>query len=149
MKPYLSAGVVVVTPADINWQFLLLRAYNYWDFPKGKVEPDESPLAAAIREVREESGLTDLVFHWGERYIETQPYGRPKKIARYYLAQTQTREIIMGDNPELGYPEHHEYRWVSLTQARRLTTPRVRRVLNWAQHQLKGSGDKSTKASQS
>lgn len=144
MKPYLSAGVVVVTPADAHWQFLLLRAYNYWDFPKGKVEPDESPLAAAIREVREESGLTDLEFVWGEGFIETQPYGRPKKIARYYLAQTLTREIILGDNPELGHPEHHEYRWVSVTEARRLATPRVRRVLNWAHHQLKDSTGEET-----
>jgi len=42
--------------------YLLLRAYNYWDFPKGVVEVDESPLQAAIREVEEETTLTGLRF---------------------------------------------------------------------------------------
>lgn len=132
MKPYLSAGVVVVSRVNDQWQYLLLRAYNYWDFPKGKVEADESPLQGAVREVQEESGISDLEFSWGEKYTETPPYGHPRKIARYYLAQTRTRTITLGENPELGRPEHHEYRWVGIDQARKLTSPRVRRVLNWA-----------------
>ena len=51
----LSAGVVVVRQSGEGWRFLLLRAFNHWDFPKGMVEAGEEPLAAAIREVREES----------------------------------------------------------------------------------------------
>ncbi|BAZ93803.1 NTP pyrophosphohydrolases [Thiohalobacter thiocyanaticus] len=133
MKPYLSAGVVVVRKAPEQLLYLLLRAYNYWDFPKGKVEPDETPLAAAMREVNEESGITDLQFDWGEPWVETRPYGRPLKIARYYLARTGTEHITLGFNPELGRPEHHEYRWVTAGQARRLLTPRVLRVLDWAE----------------
>ena len=65
-SPRLSAGVVVVRPADEGWRFLLLRAFNHWDFPKGMVEAGEEPLAAAIREVREESTIDDLEFAWGE-----------------------------------------------------------------------------------
>ena len=38
-----------------SWRVLLLRVYNYWDCPKGVVEPGEDPLAAARREVREET----------------------------------------------------------------------------------------------
>lgn len=133
MKPYLSAGVVVVRKARQQWLYLLLRAYNYWDFPKGKVEQDEAPLAAAIREVEEESGIRDLCFSWGEAWIETRPYGRPLKIARYYLARTDTAHISLGISPELGRPEHHEYRWVTAEQARRLLAPRVLRVLEWAE----------------
>ncbi|MGH8579780.1 MAG: NUDIX domain-containing protein [Gammaproteobacteria bacterium] len=33
----------------------MLRAYNYWDFPKGTVEPAEDPFEAACREVEEET----------------------------------------------------------------------------------------------
>ena len=59
----LSSGVVVVHWNHGRYDYLLLRAYNYWDFPKGVVETDESPLEAAVREVEEETTLTGLRFH--------------------------------------------------------------------------------------
>ena len=74
-----------------GWRFLLLRAFNHWDFPKGMVEAGEEPLAAAIREVREETLITDLQFAWGEVYTETGPYSRGK-VARYYIASTDTTD---------------------------------------------------------
>ena len=40
----LSAGIIVVRHIDAKPNFLLLRAYEYWDFPKGIVEPGEQPL---------------------------------------------------------------------------------------------------------
>ena len=67
----LSAGVVVVRQEQGEWRVLLLRVYNYWDCPKGLVTPGEAPLAAAIREVREETGIDDLDFRWGEDFVET------------------------------------------------------------------------------
>ena len=47
----LSAGVVVVRREGDVWHYLLLRAYNYWDFPKGIVDAGEDPREAACREV--------------------------------------------------------------------------------------------------
>ncbi len=111
MEQRLSAGVVVVRESVVGARFLLLRAYRNWDFPKGLVEPGEDPLAAAVREAHEEAGLTDLEFEWGTECLETEPYAR-NKIARYYLARTRTERVILKVNPELGRPEHHEYRWV-------------------------------------
>ena len=35
-------------------------------------------------------------------------------------------------NPELGHPEHHEYRWVDLDGAPALLNERLQRVLSWA-----------------
>ncbi len=69
--PRVSAGVVVVRRAEEGWLFLLLRAFNHWDFPKGMVEDGEEPLAAAIREVREESLIDDLAFAWGQDSTQT------------------------------------------------------------------------------
>lgn len=131
----LSAGAVIVRAEGNQWQFLLLRAYQYWDFPKGRTEAGETPLQAAYREVTEETGITDLSLPWGEGYTETGPYARGK-VARYYLALTQTREVVLGIAPELGTPEHHEWRWVDETTAYRLTAPRVRQVLDWAVQRL-------------
>jgi 8-oxo-dGTP pyrophosphatase MutT (NUDIX family) len=127
----LSAGVVVVRREGGVWQYLLLRAYDYWDFPKGVVEAGEDPLDAARREVEEETGLMEFNFRWGHGFSETEPYGKGK-IARYYMAETTQREIVLPISPELGRPEHHEYRWVSYREARKLLVPRVAHILDWA-----------------
>lgn len=126
----LSAGVVVVRHAPEGWQFLLLRAYGNWGFPKGLVEPGEDPLAGALREVREETTLDDLSFHWGHEYRETEPYSN--KIARYYLAATTTAEITLPVSPELGHPEHDKWCWFDLQQALSLCSRRLEPILLWA-----------------
>src|ERR1700733_848293 len=135
--PRLSAGVVVVRPGPTGWLFLLLRAYRNWDFPKGVVEPGEEPLAAARREVREETLIADLRFTWGEEYRETAPYSN-NKVARYYLAETGTESITLPVSPELGRPEHNEARWVDLAGALELSSPRVAPIVRWAAEKLGG-----------
>lgn len=127
----LSAGVIPMRATPDGFRFLLLRVYGYWDFPKGEVETGEDTLAAAQREVAEEAGIDDLEFPWGLDYRETPPYGRGK-VARYYLGRTESVEVTLGINEELGRPEHHEYRWVSANEAFRLLNPRVAEVLRWA-----------------
>lgn len=127
----LSAGVVVVRPAADGWRFLLLRAFRNWDFPKGRVEAGEDARQAAVREVREESALTDLEFRWGEAWRETEPYAGGK-VARYYLACSPAGRVSLPVNPELGRPEHHEFRWTGGAQARALLPPRLHPVLDWA-----------------
>lgn len=129
--PRLSAGVVVVHGEGSAARYLLLRAYNYWDFPKGQVETAETPLAAARREVAEETGLTALEWPWGEVYVETPPYARGK-VARYYLARSPSAAVRLNINPALGRPEHHEYRWLAYGEARALLGARLRAVLEWA-----------------
>jgi 8-oxo-dGTP pyrophosphatase MutT (NUDIX family) len=138
--PRLSAGVVVVRQAEEGWRFLLLRAFNHWDFPKGMVEPGEEPLAAAVREVREESLIGDLEFAWGETSTRTGPYSRGK-VACYFIAQTRTVDVTLQVNPELGRAEHSEYRWVDYDEAVQLVSPRVRPVLRWAA-QVMNLGDR-------
>jgi 8-oxo-dGTP pyrophosphatase MutT (NUDIX family) len=55
-----------------------------WSLPKGKLEPGEDDAAAAVREVREETGCDAVI----ERDLGTVLYnlsdGRPKSV-RYYL----------------------------------------------------------------
>lgn len=127
----LSAGVVVVRDTPDGWRYLLLRAFTHWDFPKGMVEPGEEPLAAAIREVREESLIEDLRFEWGYEYIETGPYSRGK-VARYYVARTDTIAISLPVIEELGRPEHNEFRWVDEQGALKLVSARVVPIIQWA-----------------
>lgn len=135
----LSAGVVVVRRWPDGWRFLLLRAWRNWDFPKGEVEAGEAPLTAARREVAEETGLLELAFRWGEGWCETAPYGRGK-VARYYLAEARRGEVTLPVNPELGRPEHHEFRWVAEDAAGQLLPARLQPVLEWARATLRCEG---------
>jgi 8-oxo-dGTP pyrophosphatase MutT (NUDIX family) len=127
----LSCGVVVARETDAGWLTLMLRAYHHWDFPKGIRERGEEPMQAAIREVGEETGVTELSFDWGDRFFETGPYSRGK-IARYFIATTAQEKVEMGISPETGEPEHHEWRWVTFDEAYDLGAPRVRSIVQWA-----------------
>jgi 8-oxo-dGTP pyrophosphatase MutT (NUDIX family) len=132
-----AAGAVVFRRSESGVRILLLRAYRNWDFPKGLVEPGENELDAARREVREETGLADLEYPYGDEYKETVPYAG-NKIARYYLAQTDEEKLELPVSPELGRPEHHEYRWVSFDEAEDLLPPRLAIVLEWAKKTITG-----------
>ena len=127
----LSAGVVVVRRGPSGYRFLLLRCFRYWDFPKGMVDEGETPFDAARREVREESTLEELIFAWGQVFIDTPPYAGGK-VARYYLAECPSGDVSLPVTEELGRPEHDEFRWVSYNDARRLLGPRLVTVLDWA-----------------
>ena len=127
----LSCGVIVARKTDTGWVTLMLRAFHHWDFPKGIRELGEEPMQAAIREVGEETGVTELSFDWGDRFFETGPYSRGK-IARYFIATTTQEEVEMGISPETGEPEHHEWRWVTFDEAFDLGAPRVRSIVQWA-----------------
>ena len=117
-------------------RLLVLRAYQNWDFPKGLVEPGEDNLAAAQREVEEETGLAQLDY-LSDAYKETVPYAG-NKVARYYVAETDAEKIELPVSPELGRPEHHEYRWVSFDEAEDLLPPRLAIILDWARKTIHG-----------
>jgi bis(5'-nucleosidyl)-tetraphosphatase len=127
-----KAGVIVLRAHEDGWRVLLLRAYRNWGFPKGEIEPGEIPLAAAVREVAEETALTDLEFRWGEVCIETPPRAGHKR-ARYYIATSPAGRVFLPVSAELGRPEHHEFRWLTFATARELLTSALRFLIDWAQ----------------
>ena len=133
-----AAGLAVVHDPAGQRRYLLLRAFRNWDLPKGRLEAGETPFAAAIRETREETGIADLAFPWGEDYLETEPYAGGK-VVRFYVAEVRARTVSLPINPELGRAEHHEYRWVSFAQGMALLVPRLQRILTWADGVISGA----------
>lgn len=131
-----SAGIVIIRYEEDKPLILLMRSYQYWDFPKGGVEENENKLNAAMREVKEEAGIDSLNFRWGKSFHQTEPYGKNHKIVSYFIAETDETTVVMGVNEDLGRPEHDEYRWVSFEQAKELAGDRIKKVLRWAEERM-------------
>jgi ADP-ribose pyrophosphatase YjhB (NUDIX family) len=66
-----------------------LRHGDEWSLPKGKLDPGESWEAAAVREVREETGckVSLLSFAGGQVY---QARGRPKVVLYWHMVCQQS-----------------------------------------------------------
>lgn len=88
-----SAGGVVYRVEDGRALFLLIRdSYRNWGFPKGHLENSELPEAAALREVSEETGLTDLVLRGELSTIDWHFRFRGKlihKICHFFLMESE------------------------------------------------------------
>ena len=93
-----------------------------WSFPKGKLEAGETLDIAALREVREETGMTcDLLRFIGHtEYVDRK--GRPKTVAYWIMAATGGS---FSPNEEVD-----ELRWLRLDEAARLLSyPRDRELV--------------------
>jgi 8-oxo-dGTP pyrophosphatase MutT (NUDIX family) len=91
-KEETSAGGVVYRVVDGAPVYLLIRdSYRNWGFPKGHVEEGERPDNAAVREVSEETGLSDLALRGLIETIDWHFRFRGKlihKICHFYLMET-------------------------------------------------------------
>ena len=66
IKKHIRVGIGVITHGDevlICQRFTDAALGGLWEFPGGKIEPNETPEAAVIREVREELGVDVIVTH--------------------------------------------------------------------------------------
>ena len=58
-----SAGIVLFRNDSDKNEFLLLNyPQGHWDFVKGKIERNETPHETALRETKEETGITNIEF---------------------------------------------------------------------------------------
>lgn len=89
-----SAGGVVYRLHDGVPLFLLIRdSYRNWGFPKGHLEEEEQPYAAAMREVQEETGLEALELDGEIDTIDWFFRFRGKlvhKVCHFYLMRTDS-----------------------------------------------------------
>jgi 8-oxo-dGTP pyrophosphatase MutT (NUDIX family) len=95
-----SAGVLLYR-VDRSWaqpHFLLLDYGKYWDYAKGHVEKGEDDLAAATRELAEETGITDAQFdadfrHEMTYFFRDRKKGLIKKTVIFFLARTKATDV--------------------------------------------------------
>ena len=111
-----SAGGVIFRRSADGARVLVIRdSYRNWGFPKGHIEDGEEAVAAAIREIREETALADLVVHGPIRAIDWFFRFRGRlihKTCHFFLFESPSGEAL---------PQREEgisdCRWLGLEEA--------------------------------
>src|SRR3712207_1878473 len=116
-----SAGGVVVRGDEVAVIVPTRRAASgkkVLALPKGHVDPGETPAQAALREVREETGVdAELVAQLGEVRYWYQREGRKiPKLVTFFLFSYTAGDVADHDS------EVEEARWVPLAEAARTLT---------------------------
>lgn len=98
-SPVLAAGAVLWrrSPRDGGLEIALIRRprYDDWSHPKGKLKRGEDAMTAALREVREETGMECVL----GAPLPTARYlveGRPKEV-RYWAAEAGSGTFAVND----------------------------------------------------
>ena len=130
MRREFSAGGVLVRTIRGRAHVAAIRPQGkpgVWALPKGKIDPGESAAEAAVREVREETGVPGrLVEKLGDvRYTYTATWEPVKgerifKVVSFFLLTAGRGRI--GDIDEAMRVEVDEARWLPLDEAHRLLT---------------------------
>ena len=131
--------VYVIRRVGDAWEVLLLqraagtRCPGSWETVHGRIEAGERPEDAALREVREETGLAaDRLYNVTVQafYLHT--------VGAVMLAVVFAAVVPPGQAVALG-PEHARAEWLSVAAAtERYTWPRSRSVLAEIAHLLRG-----------
>ena len=130
-----SAGAVVFRREKNKIYYLLLHyEMGHWGFPKGHIEKGETQHQTALREIKEETGLTDIKFigdfeEWYKYFFKLK--GKNIfKIATYFLGETKTKKI------KLSF-EHIGYKWLTFKDAlKQITFDNDKKILSDADKYL-------------
>jgi bis(5'-nucleosidyl)-tetraphosphatase len=116
MPKEISVGAVVFRRNGEIKYLLLKYKHEHFDFPRGKMESGESEEQAAIREIKEESGIEDLELVPGFKEKTFWFYKKEGKTfykeATFFLARTKTEQVRLSE-------EHLEYRWLGYDEAQK------------------------------
>jgi len=124
----ISCGALVYCIENQDIKFLLLQySQGHWDFPKGNKEKGETFLETTRREIKEETGICDIVFIDRFEKEISYKYGRQnEKISKkviYFLAKTKDTNVVLSS-------EHTYFVWESYENAlKRLTYKNAKEIL--------------------
>ncbi len=133
IKDY-SYGVVPVLKHKGQWLVFILHQISYrssddvyWTFPKGHPEGDEIPEETALREMREEAGLTlcklDTSRVFEQRYTFMHEGTKIEKYVGYYVGFASHQSFVI--QPE----EVKEGQWCTFEEAKEKLTHTIAKKL--------------------
>jgi 8-oxo-dGTP pyrophosphatase MutT (NUDIX family) len=98
---------------------ILKSAKGYWEFPGGRIQDDEEPLFGLLREVEEETGLSNFSDIKADAMVLM-----PMNIMSYgVILWYHTAFLNDNDIPVTLSHEHVDYAWTSIHQAKMLAAP--------------------------
>ena len=132
-----SAGVIVFhrEPRNKPITFLVLDYGRHWDYAKGHVDKGEDDLSAALRELREETGIENVKlmpdFAREIVYFFRHPRrGLIRKEVIFFLGETASTKVKISH-------EHVGYAFLAFEEAlKKVTFPTAKQVLREAHDYL-------------
>jgi bis(5'-nucleosidyl)-tetraphosphatase len=124
-----AGGIIFYRTAKGEPLFLLMiNRKGYWEFPKGHLQQGETDLVAAKREVKEETGLSQLKVLQGFRTKIKYRYQRQGKQSDkevvFFLMETRPQSVVISE-------EHQGFIWLPYEEAiSKLSYSNARRVLS-------------------
>lgn len=111
MSEFKSCGFLILRGEPIR-EFLLMRHADRWDLPKGHVDPGESEVQCALRELREETGIlaTDIEVLDGLRFTSNYQV-RGKKSGQLYDKTLVIFLARLQRDVTISVTEHAGYQW--------------------------------------
>ena len=130
----MSCGVLIVRGDPID-EFLLMEHKNRLDLPKGHVDPGETEMQCALRELEEETGIASDDIEIDSKFrFEHQYSVWPKKFSREECEKTLV--IFMATlvrETEIIVTEHEGYRWVTWNPPHKIQEQTIDPLLNCVQ----------------
>ena len=127
----ISAGVILFRKEEKHIKYLLLQySANHWDFPKGHIEKGESLKQTALRELKEETGISDvkIIDNFKEEisyFFKKEGKTISKKVV-FFLAETKQSDAKLSS-------EHIDYKWLPYESAvKQATFKNAKQVLEKA-----------------
>ncbi|XP_023947886.1 bis(5'-nucleosyl)-tetraphosphatase [asymmetrical] isoform X2 [Bicyclus anynana] len=121
MSPTRAAGLVIFRQSNQIIEFLMLQTsygVHHWTPPKGHVDPGESDWVTALRETKEEAGLSEAdleVFKDISKTLNYKVNGKPKAVV-YWLAKLKNPD----QKVTLSH-EHQDLKWLPLQPAQEVS----------------------------